>query len=216
MEVEKKEKLSRKQQIENKRIELYQGHLMESEPLQDVPQDLVENWLTVPIPSNTQRVLVIASNGITISRKPDGTIFNKFVSLLPNGSQTTKESHSQFCILDCLYHAESQTYFILDMMAWRGYLYYDCDTPFRNYWLNFKLSEVNCNQISSNNPYRFIALPYYECNKRGMETALVSSISLQGLLLYHKETHYNSGVSPLCCFLPIHLAGEFLSQAFSS
>lgn len=31
-----------------------------------------------------------------------------------------------YCILDCIYNEAAQTYYILDVMCWRGHPVYDC------------------------------------------------------------------------------------------
>lgn len=38
-----------------------------------------------------------------------------------------------YCILDCIYSEAQQTYYILDVMCWRGHPVYDCQV------LNFSL-----------------------------------------------------------------------------
>lgn len=34
-----------------------------------------------------------------------------------------------YCILDCIYSEAQQTYYILDVMCWRGHPVYDCQVP---------------------------------------------------------------------------------------
>jgi len=184
------------------KINFYANKLMIPEILQDVPEDLIGGWLAVPCPSNCRRCLVMTSSGETISRLEDGTIFNRFTSCLPNGSKS-RTSQGGHCTLDCLFHEESSTYFVLDMMAWKGNLYYNCATDFRFFWIATKLSEISSSIISSINPFRFIALPFYECDAQGMASAMYTNITgpNEGLLFFNKETHYTPGLTPLVCYL---------------
>ena len=75
-----------------------------------------------------------------------GHCVNKFPSLLPGGSRKTgikatgrgvplklKELITIFVlavdysILDCIYHEQSRTFYVLDVMCWRGHPVYDSE-----------------------------------------------------------------------------------------
>lgn len=218
MELTKKKlsKEERKKQAEERRIQKFKNQLMLPEPLTDIPSDLVSGWFCLPFPSNSRRCIVISSNGMTTSRLIDGTTMNRFPTTLPNGSQATRESKGNFCILDCAFHEESKTYFVLDIMAWKGCLYYDCATDFRLFWLHSKLSETNSQTISPNNPFRFVPLPFYECDRNGIVASLEGSLPKDGLFFYNKQSNYIFGEepSPLLCSLPLHLVPQFLATVF--
>jgi len=109
----------------------YANLLMLPESLQEVPEDLASQWLMVVVPRG-ERCLVIASHGTTISRAQSGAKLERFASALPGGAFDAGGVHSSGdCILDCVYHEPSATYYVLDLLAWRGHLYYDCSTEFR-------------------------------------------------------------------------------------
>lgn len=40
--------------------------------------------------------------------------------------ELTASVRAVFCILDCIYSEAEQTYYILDVMCWRGHPVYDC------------------------------------------------------------------------------------------
>lgn len=119
----------------------YQNQLMIPETLQDIPLDLQTSWCVVPYPSNAQRCLLISAGGAsllmitqgkTTSRLEDGSVLHRFSSGLPNGSRGKREGSSDsWSIFDCFFHPDSSTYFVLDMMSWKGHSYYDCSTDFR-------------------------------------------------------------------------------------
>jgi hypothetical protein len=80
-----------------------------------------------------KRCLVISAKGQTTSRMRNGAVLHRFSSGLPSGN-TAKFSinnPNHYCILDCVFHESSLTYYVLDIQCWRGNLYYDCDTSFR-------------------------------------------------------------------------------------
>ncbi|CAG8772556.1 12557_t:CDS:2, partial [Racocetra fulgida] len=55
-----------------------------------------------------------------------------FESPLPAGSSSYKGNKTtDYCILDCIYDQTTFTYYVLDMMCWKGHPIYDCDTEFR-------------------------------------------------------------------------------------
>ena len=114
-----------------------------------------------------------------------------FPSNLPGGNRHQRRKAS-YTILDCIFSEALNTFYILDMMCWNGFQYYDCETDFRLSWVQQKCVE---NQemavISTRNPYSFQTLPYYQCTTASIEEALNSPMpfpgQLDGLLMYHKE-----------------------------
>lgn len=53
-----------------------------------------------------KRCIVVSSNGTTVSRVRNGSIFHHFPSALPGGARTKDQSGSaqSYCILDCIFH----------------------------------------------------------------------------------------------------------------
>jgi len=219
MEVVKLTKTERKKQAEERRVNFYKSQLMIPEFMTEIPTDLVGGWYCVPYPEQGQRCIVISATGITSSRTEDGKLLSRFSSGLPNGSTNVRGGggRGSYCILDCVFHPETRIYFVLDMMAWKGNLYYDCPTDFRLYWMHTKLSETETKETSPFNEYRFIPLPYYECNASGITAVMQGPfiVNRQGLIFYNKETHYIIGSTPLVCALAIDLVIPTLSKLFT-
>ncbi|TRZ01545.1 hypothetical protein DNTS_021819 [Danionella cerebrum] len=185
-EVEKSEQLEDCPDAEGMEIEQrkklpkhYANQLMLSEWLVDVPTDLSSDWLMVVCPVG-KRSLVVASKGSTTSFTKSGYCVNRFPSLVPD-----------YSILDCIYSELDRTYYILDVMCWRGHPVYDCSTEFRFYWLQSKVDEVEgLSEISKINPFRFV----------------------DGLLFYHKETHYTPGSTPLVGWLRPYMVADIIGM----
>ncbi|XP_074736980.1 snurportin-1 isoform X2 [Strix uralensis] len=118
----------------------YANQLMLSEWLVDVPLDLEQEWVVVVCPVG-KRALVVASRGTTAAYTKSGFCVNRFPSLLPGGNRHNSTSEKVYCILDCIYNEAKQTYYILDVMCWRGHPVYDCQTDFRFFWLYSKIQE---------------------------------------------------------------------------
>ena len=133
---------------------------------------------------------MIASRGKTKVFSKSGLQVKSFPSNLPGGNRLGRRS--AFTILDCIYSEAASTFYMLDMMVWDGFQYYDCDTEFRLAWLQQKfLEHEGLNTTSRLNPYRFQTLPFYQCTREIIHSALNSpmpfSSPLDGLLIYHKE-----------------------------
>lgn len=111
-----------------------------------------------------QRCLVIASHRRTVSRTRSGSVLHAFHSALPGGSQATCASADTYTILDCIYHAADQTYYVLDMMCWSGYLLYDCSAEFRNFWVQSKLAEVGVSARGADE-HIMVPVPAHPCTQ---------------------------------------------------
>lgn len=89
-----------------------------------------------------RRCLVIAAEGKTTSRQRNGAILHaSFSSSLPGGSARSHTSRDAFCILDCIWDAAQETFWVLDLMCWGGHALLDCSAEFRMFWLASKLTE---------------------------------------------------------------------------
>ncbi|CAM9998491.1 unnamed protein product, partial [Ectocarpus sp. 13 AM-2016] len=163
-------------------------------------------WYVMARPEG-KRVLVISAKGETVARQMCGAVTHRFSSNLPGGSSTTagrrggSKGGGGYCILDCVFHELDQTFFVLDMMAWKGYPLYDCNTDFRFYWVRTKLLEADgpLDTVSSRNGYRIKPTPYHECDRQGLAHAYASPVPFikDGLLFYLKTAHYQLGPTPL-------------------
>lgn len=172
--------------------------LMNHEILEEIPDDFVDEWVCMPIPEG-QRCFVASGNQQTLAKAANGELLHKFPSFLPNGSHASFDTKKSYCIFDCIFSQNDNTFYILDMMCWKGHLYYECDSQFRFFFLQSKISEISyVTEISSQNPYRFIPLPTFCCTKEGI--SLASNANSIGFLpnflsFYNKNTHYTTDES---------------------
>lgn len=113
------------------------------------------------------------------------------------------------------------TFYVLDIMCWRGYPIFDCDTNFRHFWLQTKLELNELDKPDGENQfYKFKALKPLITS----ETILVANnpeqylqqhqgfdYTIDGLLFYHRQTHYQGGSTPLVCWVPRDSVQQLLS-----
>uniref|UniRef100_A0A2P2JMP8 Snurportin-1 n=1 Tax=Rhizophora mucronata TaxID=61149 RepID=A0A2P2JMP8_RHIMU len=176
--------------------------LMLPEWMIDVPDRLSQDWYVFARPAG-KRCFVVSSNGTTISRLRNGSILHRFPSALPNGAKKTKDISGpgqSYSILDCIFHESDQTYYVIDMVCWRGYSLYDCTAEFRFFWLNSKLGETGaCDPPSVYHRYRFSTVLVYNCDQTGLYTSYTQAgpYVKDGLLFYNKHAHYQTGNTPL-------------------
>lgn len=117
---------------------------------------------------------------------------------------------SDFCILDCVYDAVHWTFYVLDVMCWRGYPIFDCDTNFRHFWLQTKIESSELDKPNNDNKfYQFKALrPVFTSETKQVAEDPEAYIAKQGfdyeidgLLFYHRQTNYRGGSTPLVCWV---------------
>ncbi|XP_071382832.1 snurportin-1 isoform X1 [Centroberyx affinis] len=190
----------------------YANQLMLSEWLVDVPAELDADWLMVVCPVG-KRSLIVASKGSTAAYTKSGYCVNRFPSLLPGGNRHNSAMGKDYTILDCIYSEVDRTYYILDVMCWRGHPVYDCPTEFRFYWLQSKVQEADgLSEIAKRNPFRFVSLQSTACTAESIQKALGAeySFSVDGLLFYHRQTHYTPGSTPLVGWLRPYMVTDIL------
>ncbi|KAF5476559.1 hypothetical protein F2P56_003303 [Juglans regia] len=107
--------------------------LMLPEWMIDVPDQLAQDWYVFARPAG-KRCFVVSTNGTTVSRLRNGSRLHHFPSALPNGARNRDASGSaqSYSILDCIFHESDQTYYVVDMVCWRGYSLYECTAEFRH------------------------------------------------------------------------------------
>ncbi|CAJ0931122.1 unnamed protein product [Ranitomeya imitator] len=175
----------------------YANQIMLSEWLIEIPPDLADLWVLVVCPTG-KRSLVVASRGSTAAK---------------GGNRHNSATGKDHTILDCIYNEGSRTYYVLDVMCWRGHPVYDCQTDFRFYWLQSKLQEEDglCN-ISKINPFKFVGLPNFRCSLDSIQSVFTQSYpyKVDGLLFYHMHTHYTPGSTPLVGWLRPYMVPEIL------
>lgn len=190
----------------------YANQLMLSEWLVDVPSELARDWLLVVCPVG-KRSLIVASKGSTAAYTKSGYCVNRFPSLLPGGNRHNSAMGKDYTILDCIYSEVDRTYYILDVMCWRGHPVYDCPTEFRFYWLQSKVQETEgLSDIAKRNPFRFVSLQSTDCAVESIHKSLAAdySFNVDGLLFYHKQTHYTPGSTPLVGWLRPYMVSDIL------
>lgn len=189
----------------------YQNQLMLSEWLVEVPTDLEMEWLLVICPVG-KRCLVIATKGITSVYTKNGYLLYKFPTMLPGGNKSCRFSSQDTTILDCLFNEVEKCYYILDVMSWSGYPLYDSETEFRFYWIHSKFVESHEHfKNHSTSQYKFVTLPNFPCTKEAITNSLaMANFPVDGVLFYHKRTHYTFGSTPLVLWLKPYMLPELL------
>ena len=168
------------------------------------PGDLQHAWYVAARPEG-RRCLVVASRGSTLVRDKRGAVVLKAPTALPNGSQATQEGSESFSILDCILDEAAKTFHVMDLMCWRGYLLYDCDTEFRQFWVQTKLAEcaagvAGAEAEAAGWEYAFAPVGYFEASSAGILQAYQAPApyAKNGLFFAHREAHYQLGLTPLC------------------
>ncbi|KJE94202.1 snurportin-1 [Capsaspora owczarzaki ATCC 30864] len=196
----------------------YRHMLMQSESMEEAPADLEGTWNFLFCPLG-RRCLVVSAKGQTTMRLRNGYPQQRFPSNLPGGNRKSDSNYnsSNFCILDCIFHEASKTFFVLDLMCWRGVDVFQTESDFRYFWLQSKLSEEGARLTTRSpaHPYAFVAAPRYSCNRVEMATLLAGFASappfdLDGLLFFHSAGHYTGGSTPLSLWLKPEMVGPRL------
>lgn len=190
--------------------QLYDNQLMFSEWFEESPEDFDTNWIMVICPVG-KRCLVVAMDGITTVYNKTGKQICKHLSQLPGGSKFTK---TDYTILDCVFNYELQAYFVLDILVYKSHPVMDSDTEFRFFWLKCKLDEAaDLDTKYYGNPYRFKDLPRcFKCTSSLIQSHIDNPFNFEtdGILFYHKETHYTPGHTPLVLWLKHYMLPEIL------
>lgn len=77
-----------------------------------------------------------------------------------------------FTLFDCIFVEQTLTIYAIDVLAWKGDVYYDYNTEFRMSWRDWKLSESDdLTALDQHNIYKLIPLPYYPCSTVGLTSA---------------------------------------------
>ncbi|CAG8547541.1 2646_t:CDS:2 [Paraglomus occultum] len=193
-----------------KNNKLYGNQIMYAEWMLEIPADLQENWYVVLCPVG-KRCLLTTAKGKTTCRHRHGFVMNVFESILPAGSLSYRGNKTtDYCILDCIFDQTTSTFYVLDLMCWKGHPIYDCDTEFRFYWLQAKLSELEYSTNTSK--YSFKPLTVFTCLPEHVAMLMQNSRQFgydpDGLLFYNRKTQYVLGDTPLCGWVGMEKAYE--------
>ena len=79
--------------------------------------------------------------------------------------------------LDCISVSTEQTYYVLDVMIWKDFSLYDCDTECRRFMLKSHMDENEQLGVKSRiNPYIFKMLPSFPCDPESLHSTLTSEV----------------------------------------
>ncbi|GFR96606.1 snurportin-1 [Elysia marginata] len=169
---------------------------MQSIFMESKPEDFEESWMFAVCPSGKRRIIV-AADETTQSYNSTGASDAKFKSCLPNGNEAFNEVHKlqDLTILDTMLNNEEKKCYIIDMMHWRHYPYYDTEADFRFYCLADKYSELKKpTEIHAENEYSLHLLPKLPCSQKSigeaLEQAKNDSVKVEGLLFINKSSLY--------------------------
>jgi len=204
-----------------KRFNPYKNQLMLSEWIVDAPADLATNWIMALCPVGKRR-LIVAHKGHTYAYTKGGYQCSRFPSALPGGSFKTSSgrdsnvsSAKNYTIVDCVFDEGNETFWMLDLMCYRGNPIYDSDSEFRFFWLQSKLMEdcPSIVELSSANRYKFIPCIHVKCTEEAIVEALcdMNPSDVDGLLFYHKSTQYRPGRTPLVGWLKPEMLPDILN-----
>eukprot|EP00210_Caulerpa_lentillifera_P001627 g1565.t1 len=159
----------------------------------EYPDDLTRNWFVMSRPEG-RRCMITALKGRTISYLKNGGNLHTFKSRLPGGSPQRMDGPS---ILDCIFHEPNNTYYIVDLMCWKGVYLLNCEAEFRLEWIKQKLME--CEELPTNEDFGIEVLEYWNCDERGLLSALYDFVPFtrDGVCIIHKEGHYSKGPTEL-------------------
>lgn len=90
-----------------------------------------------------------------------------------------------------------RTYWIVDLMCWKGYSLYDCNVAFRTYWSAMKMAEEIDDQTHAWTSFK--PIPRYECTTEGLQRSYNPQnvpYRVDGLLFMHRNGHYDPGPHP--------------------
>ncbi|KFV72595.1 Snurportin-1 [Dryobates pubescens] len=193
----------------------YANQLMLSEWLVDVPLDLEQEWVVVVCPVG-KRALVVASRGTTAAYTKSGFCVNKFPSLLPGGNRHSSASEKGNAVRGRKCGAPQQV--LISDVCWSVVksLCLLSQTDFRFFWLLSKIQEEEgLGEKSRINPFKFVGLQNFSCSSDSLCKVLAMDFPFEvdGLLFYHKQTHYTPGSTPLVGWLRPYMVPDILGLA---
>lgn len=197
----------------------YKNVLMMSEWMIEKPEYFEEDWYVVPCPKGT-RSLAVAAQGITKFFTKYGSFKLSCRTALPGGNPCEYNSSTQCVVLDGFLVEATNTFYILDLLAWNNHPMSNGETEFRHYWMKTHIEDIPAlTSISKKNKILFEILPKIDCNRDSFNKFMMkldhfngSVPSLDGLLFYHKMAHYVSGVTPLVGWLYPFMVNEVLGS----
>jgi len=109
------------------------------------------------------------------------------------------------------------TFYVLDIMCWRSRPFYNCEAEFRHFWVGGKLQEERATKSGEWNPYCFIPATIVDATPGTLAKVasgeLQPGYNLDGIILSHSQAHYETGLSPVCLWVPLKSLSEVLQAA---
>ncbi|XP_060520160.1 snurportin-1 [Cylas formicarius] len=187
-------------------------YLMKSEWFCYIPDDLADNWVVKFVPEGF-RVLVLAKNHRTECYNEKGKMMT-LKTCLPGGGLDRNNGET---VLDCIYSKASKTIFVLDCLRWNTMLMLDSETTFRFYWLKTKFDE-NVTYTQSNRGHKLELLNFVPAQTPLIQDEMFRPMVIEGqkvlydgVVFYHKESHYVLGETPLVGWLFSYMLPEKLN-----
>lgn len=203
----------------------FRNKAMLSEWLVDRPMDFESEWVLKVAPIG-KRCLVFARKGETVAYSRTGQFIRAFQSALPGGCHMhISHCRRQFAIVDCFYIQQTNTFYLMDALAWNDQKLYESEASFRFFWLQ---SRYNENQdkfltLTTKNESRFYCLHTYTASNHDILTALNDDpiiknhhLQLDGLLFFHIRGPYVPGANPLVLWIKPEMVSRVLNLSTSS
>ncbi|GMT16820.1 hypothetical protein PFISCL1PPCAC_8117, partial [Pristionchus fissidentatus] len=193
---------------------LYDGALMTSEWLIDIPDELTHSWMSVMIPVG-KRSLVVANRGVTKVYNKGGRLLRSVDTRLPGGGRGgpgRAKGHS--CMLDCIVNLDKLQFFILDVIQWNDMTFYESPFDLRRFYLNSRMEEnMQLSHTTAKSRATFHVLPSCVATPESISTMMNTSVdfTVDGVLFYHPEVLYTPGQSPLVGWLKPWMLPEILN-----
>lgn len=204
-------------QVEDRK---FRNKAMLSEWLVDRPMDFESDWILKATPVG-RRCLVFARKGETVAYSRTGQFIKAFQSSLPGGCHMhISHCRRQFAIVDCIYVQHTNSFYLMDALAWNEHKLYESEASFRFFWLQSRYNESQDKFLttSSKNECRFYCLNTYSASDQDILTALSNdplikehNLQLDGLLFFHSRGPYVPGANSLVLWLKPEMVNRVLN-----
>lgn len=198
--------------VEQQKNKRFKFQLMKTEWFTDIPDDLGENWLIKCAPEGF-RVMLVARRKVTLCYNNRGKIVLKLHSNFSGGGGLDKSKGTT--VLDCIYNKTTKTIFILDCLYWNNMSMIDSEAEFRFYWLKSKFTDDL--RLSCCTNIQLVLIDHMPAERSLIQNAMFEKLHINneeyyydGVVFYHKESHYYFGKTPLVGWLASFMLSELL------
>lgn len=198
----------------------FRNKAMLSEWLVDRPIDFESEWVLKPTPVG-RRCLVFSRKGATVAYSRTGQFIKAFQSALPGGCHMhISHCRRQYAIVDCIYVQQTNTFYLMDVLAWNQQKLYESDASMRFFWLQSRYNENQEKFLTTNakNECRFYCLNTYTTSDQDIIEALNNDplikqhgLQLDGLLFFHVKGPYVPGANPLVLWIKPDMVSRVLN-----